>query len=117
MMHPRLTARQIAIRLDPHSSNDLPPAILHTLSYLSEQIWIQSLHPLVILGRALCIGEIWFCIHHVKNGSKRNLTHLDRLHPPPQPCRVDVRVTIENEGEFLCERINRCQRSTALREA
>src|ERR1051325_40014 len=45
MMHPRLSAREIAVGLDPHPSDDLPPAVLHALLHSREHVGSEALPP------------------------------------------------------------------------
>ncbi len=88
----RLTARQVAVRLDPPAADLLPAPVRDPLADLREQVRVVFLDPRQVQHRVAGEHELGVLGHPVDRGREGGPHLLVALRPLPQPHRVDVRV-------------------------
>src|SRR2546421_9914795 len=85
-------ARDVAVGLDPPSTDEMPAALFHAAADLGEHQWIGALDPFVVACRAGGVGEILELRHPVERGAEGGSDLVKALPAGPQPGHVQVRV-------------------------
>ena len=86
------TRRNIAVRLYPPASHNLPSPLRNTLFDFFKHLWVIVLHPLIKCRGTACKYKVLVLVHPVERRSECRLHLLKALLPVPKPYRVQMRV-------------------------
>src|SRR5690606_8204945 len=85
MPHDGLTARHVAIRLQPPAAAQFPPALFHTRANFLEHLWVARLHPRIKARATRRELELRRLLHTVQRTAKGRAHFFIAFGPPPQP--------------------------------